>query len=120
MQLHQAMLYVKDFERAVHFYEELLGLEANPDTRTDNWVEFPGLSLHAIPPHSADEIEIADPPEPREDYPVKLIFAVDNVEAEFERLGALGVEVQMRPWGACDVLDPEGNILQISLLPLAK
>jgi len=114
MQFRQAMLYVKDIVRVAHFYEELLGLKANPDTRTDTWVEFPGLSLHAIPPHIADEIHISDPPAPREDYPVKLIFAVDNIELAFSRLSALGVTVTMRPWGTCDVLDPEGNILQLS------
>jgi predicted enzyme related to lactoylglutathione lyase len=49
---------------------------------------------------------------------VKLIFAVDDVPAERNRLEAMGIALLQRPWQkpseACEGIDPEGNIFQIS------
>jgi predicted enzyme related to lactoylglutathione lyase len=49
---------------------------------------------------------------------VKLIFAVDDVPAERNRLEALGIAILQRPWqnaaDECEGIDPEGNIFQIS------
>jgi catechol 2,3-dioxygenase-like lactoylglutathione lyase family enzyme len=112
MRLHRAMLYVKDLDRMVSFYGEILGLKAIEETRTGNFVEFDAdgtrFALHAIPREIADQIEISSPPKPREQCPVKLTF-----EAEAKRLKALGVTIIERPWGSCDAVDPEGNIFGI-------
>jgi len=74
-------------------------------------------SLCAIPADIAANVEIACPPVPREDEPVKLIFEVDDVEGERERLESLGILTVRRPWQetgkACDAVDPEGNIFQL-------
>ncbi len=99
------------------FYGDTLGLKAIDSTRTESWVEFDTggivLGLHAIPSHIADQIEITSPPQVREETPIKLVFAVADVKAEFERLSALDVVVTLRPWGTCDGVDPEGNVFQI-------
>ncbi len=101
----------------VGFYGDTLGLKPIEATRTESWVEFDAggivLALHAIPSHIADQIEITSPPEVREETPLKLVFAVTDVKAEFERLSALGMVATLRPWGACDGVDPEGNVFQI-------
>ena len=99
------------------FYGETLGLRSIAETRTDSWVEFDGggasLALHAIPPEIAGGIEIATPPRVREENPLKLVFVVEDVKCERARLAALGIPMMARAWGACDGVDPEGNVFQI-------
>lgn len=41
---------------------------------------------------------------------MKLLFVVPDVERERARLETLGVTLLIRPWGACDGVDPEGNV----------
>src|SRR5690349_19225415 len=112
MRLTRAMIYVKDIRRMASFYGETLGLQVIGETRQDTWVEFEAgdvkLALHAVPPEIADQIEISSPPTPREKNPVKLIFEVEDVASERERLGALGVMLIERAWGGWDGIDPEG------------
>ena len=109
MRLNRAMIFVKDLDRMVTFYNETLGLKVIEETRLGNFVEFDAggtrFALHAIPRETADQIEISSPPKPREKCPVKLTF-----EAEVTRLQGLGVTIIERPWGARDAVDPEGNI----------
>jgi predicted enzyme related to lactoylglutathione lyase len=121
MQLRIAMLYVKDLERMKGFYGEMLGVEPTNQTLTDVWATFHTggvlFALHAIPADIAKKIEIDCPPVPREGEPVKLLFEVEDVEAERARLESLGILMLRRPWQhpgeACDAVDPEGNIFQI-------
>jgi catechol 2,3-dioxygenase-like lactoylglutathione lyase family enzyme len=117
MRLNRAMIFVKDLDRMAAFYERVLGLQPVEETRLPNWVEFESdavrFSLHAIPAEIANEIQIASPPSPREKNPVKLSFEVDDVAAERARLESLGVTILERPWGACDGVDPEGNVFAI-------
>ena len=87
----------------------------------DVWAEFKiggaCFSLHAIPAEIAKGIEIESPPIPRQENPLKLIFEVEDVEAERARLESLGIQTLRRPWQkpgeAFDAVDPEGNIFQI-------
>lgn len=112
------MIYAKDLDRMAAFYENTLGLRPVAGTRTDGWIEFEAgdtrLALHAIPAHIATQIEITTPAEPREETPIKLIFAVDGVDAELSRMEALGATVILRPWGGVDAIDPEGNIFHLT------
>jgi predicted enzyme related to lactoylglutathione lyase len=115
------MLYVRDLERMKRFYGDMLGIEATNQNWKNAWATFDTgdvrFALHAIPPGIAENIEIPCPPVPREHEPVKLIFAVKDVEGERERLESLGVQTLRRPWQqsgeACDAVDPEGNIFQL-------
>jgi catechol 2,3-dioxygenase-like lactoylglutathione lyase family enzyme len=117
MQLAAVMIYAKNLPLMAAFYGETLGLSSVPETRTDTWAEFAAggvrLALHAIPPHLAADIEILTPPQPREETPFKLIFAVHDPPSEQRRLEALGVTILPRPWTGFDALDPEGNIFHI-------
>ena len=48
---------------------------------------------------------------------MKLIFRVENAEAEQKRLEGLGFTILRRPWQGAeefDCLDLEGNVLQFS------
>lgn len=117
MRLASAMIFVKDLDRMAGFYTDTLGLKPVEETRLENWVEFEGagarFSLHAIPAAIASQIQIASPPQPREQGAVKLSFEVGDAAAEIQRLEALGVPLLRRPWGAVDAVDPEGNVFGI-------
>lgn len=121
MRLRGAILYVKDLDRMKRFYGEMLGSLPTNHLWTDTWANFETggarFSLHAIPAEITKNIEIASPPAPREEEPVKLIFEVTDVESERARLESLGIRVLRRPWQkpgeACDAIDPEGNVFQI-------
>ncbi len=128
MRLECAMLYVKDFLHMKEFYEQMLGTPPVNTESTDTWALFDvggaRFALHAIPPEYARTIQISSPPKARETDPVKLIFAVDDVLAERNRLEAMGIPVLQRPWQepnqACEGVDPEGNIFQISAVRLSS
>jgi extradiol dioxygenase family protein len=117
MRLSAAMVYVKDLPRMRAFYGEMLGVKPINETWTDSWTEFDAggvrFALHAIPAEIASQIEITSPPRARGQNPVKLIFEVEDVEAERARLELLGVTMVQRPWGAWDGIDPEGNVFGI-------
>ena len=114
MRLRGAMIYVKDLPRMMAFYRDTLGLKLIDETQSASYVEFDAgsanFALHAIPDHLAGQIEILSPSRPRENNPVKLTFAVEDIASERKRLEALGVTLVERPWGSCDGIDPEGNI----------
>lgn len=115
------MLYVKDLERMMRFYGEMLDAKPTNHDCTDVWAIFEAgharFALHAIPTEIARNIEIKSPPIPRETDSVKLIFEVEDVESERARLESLGIQVLRRPWQkpgeACDAVDPEGNVFQV-------
>jgi len=115
MQLQGAMLFVKDLPRMAEFYNDVLGLKAIADTRMDNWIEFDAgntrFSLHAIPTSALCDGASASSAKARESHPIRLDFAVADVDSECARLEALGVPILIRPWGARDIVDPEGNVL---------
>ena len=117
MRLDQAMLFVKDLEAMTVFYRDLIGFRLIEGTRRSDWVEFDTggavFALHAIPARIARDIEIATPPIPRETQSCKLIFMVDDLDAERARLAAAGVAILPRPWGGWDLVDPEGNVLGV-------
>ncbi len=122
MRLDSVMLYVKDFPAMRKFYQKMLRTPPVNTEWTDTWALFDlggvRFALHAIPEEYAAQIEISSPPKARENDPVKLIFAVDNLQGEKSRLEALGGTLIQRPWQGpateCDFMDPEGNVFRIS------
>ena len=119
MQLRRIIIFAKDLEVMRQFYCEKLGLVPIPGSEQPGWIEFEAggtrVALHAIPPAIAEGIFLANPVEPREENPVKLVFTVEDVHAERSRLVARDVIMfPTKPWGVCDGLDAEGNIFQIA------
>jgi predicted enzyme related to lactoylglutathione lyase len=119
VELRRVIVFAKDLEAMAAFYRDALGLRPIPSAAGSGWVEFEAggarLALHAIPAALAAGISIADPARPREDTPIKIVFAVDDVDAERSRLVRAGATMfEVRPWGACDGIDPEGNVFQIA------
>jgi predicted enzyme related to lactoylglutathione lyase len=115
------MLCVKDLKRMEQFYSDLLRVAPANQNWVDVWAVFNTggvqFALHMIPSDVAKNIEIASPPVPRESEPVKLVFEVEDVEQERERLESLGIQTMRRAWQkngeACDAVDPEDNVFQL-------
>jgi predicted enzyme related to lactoylglutathione lyase len=117
-----AVLYAKDLERLVAFYAAVAELDVQ-SVREGFAVlgcEPSRLVIVRIPKHIADAIDISTPPERREDTPIKLAFAVEDIANVRNRAAELGgaMDAAAREWvfeGArvCDGTDPEGNVFQV-------
>ena len=85
------MIFVLDMERMAAFYRDGFGLRVVEETRQDGWLGLDAggvlLGLHAIPADIASTIEIATPPEAREETPIKLLFETTDIAAA--RVGRL-------------------------------
>lgn len=117
-----ALLYVKQLDRMRRFYSECFALRIAETTdaycvlESDAWT----LSLVVVPDDLAATIQLADPPRARDDVPVKLAFSVrsiDDLRVPVSQLGGR-IDPGTVPWDFkslrhCDVVDPEGNIIQL-------
>jgi catechol 2,3-dioxygenase-like lactoylglutathione lyase family enzyme len=116
--LKTTILFVKDLARMVAFYRDGLGLTPLPERASDGWAELDAggvtLGLHLIPAEIAARIHVSYPPARRTGTPIKLAFAVDDLEAARARLAAQGALMsEPTSWGSCDGADLEGNVFQI-------
>jgi glyoxylase I family protein len=99
---------VTDIEKAKHFYGEVLGLEQNPNSPAEDWVEYEAgnVTLAVMTPHT-HEYEFTPLP------PSTIALRVPDVAAAKAKLESAGVEVsEMWDSGACHgagVSDPAGN-----------
>jgi catechol 2,3-dioxygenase-like lactoylglutathione lyase family enzyme len=99
---------VTDIERAKRFYSEVLGLEQNPNSPADDWIEFEtgNVTLVVMTPHTH---EYAFSPLP----PGTIALRVSDVGAAKAKLEAAGVQVnEMWDSGVCHgagFRDPDGN-----------
>jgi predicted enzyme related to lactoylglutathione lyase len=87
-----AVLYTKDLYRLVEFYASVAGIEvqligkgfAVLGSRPSQFV------IVSIPKRTSGAIDIATPPEPREDTPLKLVFGVEDIASARDRAANLG------------------------------
>jgi catechol 2,3-dioxygenase-like lactoylglutathione lyase family enzyme len=99
---------VDDIDAANHFYGELLGLRRNPNSPSDDWVEYEAgnVTLAVMTPHT-HEYELSPLP------PATIALRVADVAAAKAKLEAAGLEVaEMWDSGKCrgaGVADPAGN-----------
>jgi catechol 2,3-dioxygenase-like lactoylglutathione lyase family enzyme len=99
---------VRDMEEANHFYGEVLGLERNPNSPDDDWVEYEAgnVTLAVMTPHTHDYEFTALPPG-------TIALRVPDVAEAKKKLEAAGVEVNdMWDSGVCQgagFSDPAGN-----------
>jgi predicted enzyme related to lactoylglutathione lyase len=117
-----AVLYAKDLDRPVEFYSSVAGIEVQSmekgfailGSRPSQFV------IVRIPKRISDTIDIATPPEPREDTPLKLVFGVADIADARDLAAKLGgaMNAAEREWEfegvkVCDGYDPEGNVFQL-------
>jgi catechol 2,3-dioxygenase-like lactoylglutathione lyase family enzyme len=99
---------VTDIEEANRFYGELLGLQRNPNSPADDWVEYEvgNLTLAVMTPHT-HEYEFEPLP------PATVALRVPDLEAAKTELEAAGLELgEIWDSGLCrglGVSDPAGN-----------
>ncbi len=99
---------VTDMDAANRFYGELLGLERNPSSPADDWVEYEAgnVTLAVMTPHT-HEYEFTPLP------PATIALRVADVAAAKATLEAAGLDVaEMWDSGKCKgagVSDPAGN-----------
>ena len=111
--LSYVIVYVKDANKALPFYRDVLGMKVKVDDGA--WVEFDTgsvtLALHSSPEHSTQSKH------PQGAVPV---FEVPDIKAVYEKLKATGVHFEKELRVVCeepngrvgqsaDFLDPDGN-----------
>jgi predicted enzyme related to lactoylglutathione lyase len=118
----QVVIYALDPGRVAPFYAEVVGFhvihtEDSHVTLGSDWME-----LHVVraPAEHANRIEMFDPPQRREETPIKVSFLVANIQAARDVAGRLGgvidgaeTEWTWRGESHCDGHDPEGNVFQV-------
>jgi catechol 2,3-dioxygenase-like lactoylglutathione lyase family enzyme len=101
---------VTDMEKANHFYGEVLGLERNPNSPGEDWVEYEtgNVTLAVMTPHTHD-YEFTPLP------PGTIALRVPDVAEAKAKLEAAGVQVnEMWDSGVCHgagFRDPDGNAI---------
>jgi predicted enzyme related to lactoylglutathione lyase len=124
MDLAQCRMVTDDVERLAGFYARLLGV---PTALNEYYVEIQagpasvGFSRRRFTEHR----EADSPPAPgagRRDE-IILDFLVDDVDAEYPRIAALGVDLVMppttQPWGNRSMMfrDPAGHLVNVFSRP---
>ncbi len=109
----EVIVYVRDFEESVHFYDEQLGLAV--DVKSDGVAGMRGTSGAEIVLHRG---RTAEPGDASHWF---IQFIVDDIEATVTELKARGIQVdgiQERPYGKyARFRDPEGNLLGLEEPP---
>ena len=113
----RSILFVKDVELMSSFYQAALGLtvvsqESGWVVLSDGGVE---LALHGIPAEIASTIIIENPPVPRSETPIKLVFATSDLEYASAAINKVGGWIERSFEDRFDAKDPEGNIFQVAL-----
>jgi predicted enzyme related to lactoylglutathione lyase len=122
--LVQARLVTDDVAGLAAFYAGLAGTEV---PLNEYYVEVPvgpvsvGFSKRKFTEYCPDQV--ARPGSPRPPGEVILDFQVRDVDAEYRRVEALGVDWVLRPatqpWGSRSMIfkDPEGNLINVFARP---
>lgn len=117
-----AVIYAKDVARVSAFYASVAGLALSHTEPDHASLESSALQLFIVAMNAgiAASVQIANPPVPRENTALKLIFAVASLEAArvlaAQAGGALKpaqAEWAFNGWRHCDGHDPEGNVFQL-------
>lgn len=127
MRITLTSVFVDDQEKALRFYTDVLGFRAKNDVPmgTHRW-------LTVVSPEQPDGVELVLEPDEHpaaQAYKQALVadgipynsFTVPDVQAEYERLSALGVRftqppTQMGPVTTAVLDDTCGNLLQIAAM----
>lgn len=121
-----AVIFAKDMARLAAFYQQVCGLQHGGGDKGHVALHAGDslLVVHAIPRGIAKTIVIEQPPQRREDTPIKPVFGVASLAAARAFAAALGgvVDGPQREWTyerlgrtrtMCDGHDPEGNVFQL-------
>lgn len=115
-ELYAVRVFVQDWERAVQFYEETLGLPVKYKAPEMGWAEFdlggPSLGIERV--NSANSAD-----NPLLGRFVGMSLKVDDIAKRYQELKNKGVEFESEPekqsWGGilAHFKDTEGNIITL-------
>lgn len=113
-------IYAKNVQRLAHFYQSLLGMtraHVTPDLIVLNSADLQ-ITVHAMPPHLAAQVEISSPPQRRDGAAYKFFFTVPSLADAAALAASLDGELLAEQWRGPgfvvhNVIDPEGNIFQL-------
>jgi predicted enzyme related to lactoylglutathione lyase len=122
MQLASIRLIARDIEAVVSFYEKITRLKADWLAPVFAEIVTPGATL-AVGGAETVAIFKAGSAEPSANRTAIIEFRVDDVDAEFARLKAEGLDIvlepKVMPWGnrVAQFRDPEGTIASLYTPP---
>jgi predicted enzyme related to lactoylglutathione lyase len=123
--LQGLVIFAKNKELVSSFYQQALGLKLEESDKTHELLVGQGheVVVHAISKAYANSIEIASPPVPRDETPMKPTFVVEDLEVVRSAAKATGGFLKplkqawkFRGFVVLDGWDPEGNIVQFKQL----
>jgi len=107
------MIRVSDVDKALRFYNEVLGLPTKLDARMFSHAEVgPDEPLTKIGMHATGR-------KSKRKRRTGIVFDTDDIYALYERLRRQGVQLTLKPtkmpWGGivADFLDPDNNELEV-------
>jgi predicted enzyme related to lactoylglutathione lyase len=116
------VIFAKSVAMLANFYRQVAEMTTAHEDK-DHIVldqEHFQVVIHGIPKNIAARINITEPPQVREETPLKLCLPVSSIEharlksAELGgRVGPKSKEWAARGFRACDGFDPEGNVFQV-------
>ncbi len=117
------VIFAVDVNKVAAFYKAVIGVSPCPnpgDSKKDLRLckANEEILIHSIPLDIAKTITVQSPPSPREDSAMKPIFEVDSMSeslAQVSKNGGVVTEMTFTLDGQTrhDVLDPEGNVIQL-------
>jgi hypothetical protein len=117
------VIFAVNVKALASFYQAVLGISPVPqpgDTKKDIRLGGKGLELliHSIPPRISKNIVVNSPPVPRGIAAMKPVFDVKSLSKAEEQVNLLGgvvtkVTFTLNGITRRDVLDPEGNVIQL-------
>ncbi|WP_030608291.1 VOC family protein [Streptomyces sclerotialus] len=125
MRIHLTSVFVDDQEKALRFYTDVLGFVKKHDVPLGEGFRWLTVVSPEVPDGTELVLEPSEHPAVRpyktalvEDGIPATAFAVDDVQAEFERLRGLGVRftqepLEMGPVTTAVLDDTCGNLIQI-------
>jgi hypothetical protein len=114
------VIFSVDVPRLAAFYETVLSAQPTVEPSGDVRLvtDREEVLVHSVPPIIAKNIEIGNPPEPREGSAIKPVFDVGSLESTLSYVRAKGGVVTDRTFSLDgltrhDVVDPDGNVIQL-------
>lgn len=112
--LGEISLLTNDVPRLADFYKALLGVDNHSQDPVHQFILEGSVSLTVYNDGS---------PKNNQNENVTLVFTVDDMDAAYEKVLALGAPVlespTKRPWGAVNMSfrDPDGNVVYLRSFP---
>jgi predicted enzyme related to lactoylglutathione lyase len=114
------IIFSVDVPRLAAFYQAVLGVTPTSDGSDDVRLrsDREEVLVHSVPATVAKTISIQSPPEARDSSAIKPVFDVDSLQAALDAVElnggvATGRTFSMDGLTRHDVLDPDGNVIQL-------